>query len=40
MTIRLYIDADAMDSDLVAALRFRGVDVETAVEAAATLRCR
>lgn len=31
--IRLYLDADAQDNDLVAALRLRGVDVETANEA-------
>jgi hypothetical protein len=31
--IRLYFDEDAMDDDLVAALRARGVDVETAYEA-------
>jgi hypothetical protein len=31
--IRLYIDEDAMDADLVAALRARGVDIETAYEA-------
>jgi hypothetical protein len=33
MKIRLYFDEDAMDDDLVAALRARGVDVETAYEA-------
>lgn len=27
MQIRLYLDEDAMDSDLVRALRLRGVDV-------------
>ena len=32
MTIRLYIDEDAMDSDLVQALRARGVDVITALD--------
>jgi hypothetical protein len=30
---RLYIDEDAMDDDLVQALRLRGVDVQTALEA-------
>ena len=33
MTIRLYIDEDAMDKDLVQALRARGVDVMTALDA-------
>ncbi|MFH1026097.1 MAG: DUF5615 family PIN-like protein [Nitrospirota bacterium] len=33
MTIRLYIDEDAMDKDLVQALRARGIDVMTAFEA-------
>ena len=33
MTIRLYIDEDAMDKALVQALRARGVDVLTALEA-------
>lgn len=33
MTIRLYVDEDAMDHDLVRALRARGVDVTTALEA-------
>lgn len=33
MTIRLYMDEDAMDDDVVQALRLRGVDVETAREA-------
>ena len=33
MKIRLYLDEDAMDDDLVDALRARGVDVETAYEA-------
>ena len=32
MTIRLYVDEDAMDNDLVQALRARGVDVVTALE--------
>ena len=32
MTIRLYLDEDAMDRDLVRALRARGVDVEPANE--------
>lgn len=32
MTIRLYLDEDAMDGDLVRALRARGVDVEPANE--------
>jgi hypothetical protein len=31
--IRFYFDEDAMDADLVDALRARGVDVETAYEA-------
>jgi hypothetical protein len=31
--IKIYIDEDAMDSDLVAALRSRGVAVITAVDA-------
>jgi hypothetical protein len=30
---RLYIDEDAMDDDLVQALRLRGADVQTALEA-------
>jgi hypothetical protein len=30
---RLYIDEDAMDDDLVQALRLRGTDVQTALEA-------
>jgi hypothetical protein len=30
---RLYIDEDAMDDDLVQALRLRGVDVRTALDA-------
>ena len=34
--IRIYIDEDAMDSDLVAALRFRGVTVITAMDAGLT----
>ena len=33
MQARLYIDEDAMDDDLVQALRLRGVDVQTALEA-------
>ena len=33
MTIRLYVDEDAMDRDLVQALRARGVDVITALDA-------
>ena len=33
MTIRLYIDEDSMDKDLVQALRARGVDVITALDA-------
>ena len=33
MTIRLYLDEDALDRDLVRALRARGVDVLTAHEA-------
>ena len=32
MTIRFYVDEDAMDKDLVRALRARGVDVLTALE--------
>lgn len=31
--ILLYLDEDAIDDDLVQALRFRGVDVLTATEA-------
>lgn len=33
MQASLYIDEDAMDDDLVQALRLRGVDVQTALEA-------
>lgn len=33
MQIRLYLDEDAMDSDLVRALRLRGVNVTTALDA-------
>ncbi len=33
MTIRLYFDEDAMDKDLVRALRARGIEVMTALEA-------
>ena len=33
MTVRLYIDEDAMDTDFVRALRTRGVDLLTANEA-------
>ena len=33
MTIRLYVDEDAVDKDLIQALRARGVDVITALEA-------
>ncbi len=33
MPIRLYLDEDAMDDDLVQALRLRGVDVETVLDA-------
>lgn len=33
MKIRLYIDEDAMDEDLIYALRVRGIDVVTALEA-------
>jgi hypothetical protein len=33
MQIRLYLDEDAMDDDLVQALRLRGVEVETALGA-------
>jgi len=32
MPIHLYLDEDAMDDDLVQALRLRGVDVETALD--------
>jgi hypothetical protein len=32
MRIRLYFDEDAMDSDLVRALRVRGLEVITAFE--------
>jgi len=32
MQIRLYLDEDAMDSDLVHALRMHGVDVTTALD--------
>jgi len=31
--IRLYVDEDAMDKDLIQALRVRGVDVITALDA-------
>jgi hypothetical protein len=33
MEIRLYFDEDSMDRDLIRALRARGVDVESALEA-------
>jgi len=33
MTIRIYVDEDAMDRDLVEGLRARGIDVLTALEA-------
>ena len=33
MRIRLYVDEDAMDKDLIQALRVRGVDVITALDA-------
>ena len=33
MQISLYLDEDAMDGDLTNALRLRGVDVETALDA-------
>ncbi len=33
MNIRFYFDEDTMDDDLVEALRVRGVDVQTALEA-------
>lgn len=36
MQIRLYLDEDAMDSDLVRALRLRGVDVTTALDVGLT----
>ena len=32
MQIRLYLDEDAMDSDLVRALRLHGIDVVTALD--------
>ena len=32
MQIRLYLDEDAMDNDLVRALRLRGIDVITALD--------
>ncbi len=32
MRIRLYLDEDAMDADLVHALRIRGIDVTSAIE--------
>jgi hypothetical protein len=32
VTVRLYLDEDAMDKDLIRALRARGVDVEAANE--------
>lgn len=33
MTVRLYVDEDALDNNLVSALRVRGVDIITAREA-------
>ncbi len=33
MAVRLYLDEDAMDDDLVQALRLRGADVETVLDA-------
>ncbi len=33
MTLRLYLDEDSMDQDLVRALRARGIDIVTALEA-------
>ena len=36
MQIRHYLDKDAMDSDLVRALRLRSVDVTTAFDAGLT----
>lgn len=33
MEVRLYLDEDSMDRDLIRALRARGVDVESALEA-------
>lgn len=36
MQIRLYLDEDAMDSDLVRALRLRDVDVATALDVGLT----
>jgi hypothetical protein len=36
MLIRLYLDEDAMDSDLVRALRLRGVEVTTALDTGLT----
>ena len=38
MTIRLYLDEDSMDKELVRALRARGVDVATALDAGMTGR--
>jgi hypothetical protein len=36
MQIRLYLDKDAMDSDVASALRLRGVDATTALEVGLT----
>ena len=33
MKVHLYLDEDAMDGDLAQALRMRGMDVQTALEA-------
>jgi DNA-binding transcriptional MerR regulator len=38
VTIRLYLDEDAMDRQLVRALRARGIDVQTVNEAAMVYR--
>src|SRR5436309_7653218 len=38
MSLPLYIDEDSMDRDLVRALRARGIDVTTALEAGMTAR--
>ena len=33
MTVRPYVDEDALDNDLISALRVRGIDIITAREA-------
>ena len=38
MTVRLYLDEDSMDQDLVQALRARGVDVVSVLDAGTTGR--